>query len=69
MDVHGPRLLEPETPAPDTGRYMAVTPKGYCLGQEAWLAKGDLLPDRIAGPGVEVRWVLVALGSDFHAAA
>lgn len=56
-------------PAPITGMYVAVTPKGHCLGIEAWMARGWTLPDAaVAGPGVEVRWVLAEVGGQIRAA-
>ena len=64
-----PQPWEPGDVVPKTGRYMAVTPTGHCLGIEAWLPAGWLFPESVAGPGVEVRWVLIALGGDFRRAA
>ena len=69
MHEHGPRYWKPGDPAPNSGRYAAVTPNGHCLGIEVWLPAGWLLPDHIAGPGVEVNYVLAQLGGDIRRAA
>lgn len=69
MSDHAPTKWEPGDVAPNTGRYAAVTPNGHCLGIEVWIPAGWLFPDDIAGPGVEVRYVLTQLGADFRRAA
>ena len=69
MHHHGPHFWNPGDEVPNTGCYAAVTPNGHYLGIEAWMTIGSLFPDRIAGPGVEVRYVLTALGNVLHRAA
>ena len=46
---------------PHTGRYAAVTLSGRSLGIEVGLSRGQKFPPsrEVAGPGVEVRYVLI----------
>jgi hypothetical protein len=55
--IHGD---QPGAIAPATGRYVVVTLAGHSLG-EVFVAEGQEFPDsrEVAGPGVEVRYVLV----------
>ncbi len=66
--MNGPLSCKAGESAPVTGLYVAVTPKGHCLDIEAWMARGWTLPKaEVAGPGVEVRWVLAEVGGQIRA--
>ena len=67
--MYGQTSCRPGEAAPVTGKYLAVTLNGHYLGIVAWMAKGWTLPEaEVAGPGVEVRWVLAEIGGDIRAA-